>query len=160
MMSQTLQVVPTRWFRWEFAISQGSQPIAGIDISSWRERGELTVQGATFRVSREGALSGDFLLSSGEGVLARATKPSALRRSFVVRSGAKTYTLRARSAFRRSFVLLEDDREVGGISPDAIWSHRASANLPADLPMPVQVFLIWLAMLLWKREADSAATMS
>ena len=51
---QTLQVVPTRWFRWEFAISQGSQPIAGIDISSWRERGELTVQGTTFRVSREG----------------------------------------------------------------------------------------------------------
>jgi hypothetical protein len=150
-----LEVVPTGWFSWDFTISEGSRPVAEFDISWWRERGELTVQGSTFRVSREGMLSGDFLLESDRGILARATKPSVLRRSFTVQSGTKTYTLQARSAFRRSFVLLDDDREVGAIAPHSAWTRRASANLPTDMPLPVQVFLVWLTLLLWKRESDS-----
>jgi hypothetical protein len=150
-----LEVVPTRWFSWDFTISEGSRPVAEFDISWWRERGELTVHGSTFRVSRERMLSGDFLLESDRGILARATKPSALRRSFTVRHGAKTYTLQARSVFRRSFVLLDNDREVGSIAPRTGWTRRASASLPTDMPLPVQVFLVWLTLLLWKRESDS-----
>jgi hypothetical protein len=152
-----LQIVPTRWFSWDFTVSRGSQPVAAIDMSCWRERGELTVEGRRFRVSREGLLSGAFRLESGDEVVARATKPSILRRSFVVRHGSKTYTLRPRSAWRRSFVLLDGDREVGTIAPTSAWTRRASADLPADVPAPVQMFLIWLAVLLWKRESESVA---
>jgi hypothetical protein len=118
------------------------------------------VQGASFRVSREGRLNGDFLLESDRGVVARATRPSVLRRSFAVQHGSKTHTLRAQSMFRRSFALLEGDREIGAITRDGVWSRHASANLPADMPLPVQVFLIWLAVLLWKRESDAASAAS
>lgn len=155
-----LQIAPLRWFSWDFRVFEESQAVADIDISWWRERGELTVRGGTFRVSRTGMLSGDFLLESGTGIVARATKPSFLRRSFVVQHEAKTYTLRARSSFRRSFVLLEGDREVGAIVPDGFWTRRASANLPGEVALPVQVFLIWLAVLLWKREAEAATAAS
>jgi hypothetical protein len=153
----TLEIVPTNWFSWNFTVSQQSRPIAGFDISWWRERGSLTVEGKTYPVSREGMMSGDFVLESDRGILARATKLSALRRSFTVVSGAKTYTLRAKQAFRRSFVLLDGDREIGRIAPESAWGRRASANLPADVPLPVQVFLVWLTVLLWKRDSDAAA---
>jgi hypothetical protein len=152
-----LRIVPHRWFSWDFTVSQGSQAVAEIDISWWRERGELTVQGARFRVSRQGMMSGDFLLESDRGVVARATKPSVMRRLFVVQHEAKTYTLRARSVLGRSFVLLDAEREVGTIAPAGVWSRRADVDLPAEIPLPVQVFLIWLAVLMWKREADSAS---
>ena len=155
-----LRIVPARWFSWDFNVSQGLHPVADIDISWWRERGQVTVQGTPFRVSRQGMLSGDFLLESDRGVVARATKPSVLRRSFDVQHESKTYTLQAQSALRRSFVLLEGGREVGNISPDGFWTRRASATLPSDMPLPVQVFLIWLAVLLWKRESDSASATS
>jgi hypothetical protein len=153
-----LEILPTSWFSWDFTISQGASPIADFGISWWRERGKLTVQGHTFRVYRENMLNGDFVLESERGILARATKPSALRRSFTVQSGAKTYIWRARSAFRRPFVLLEDDREVGAISTRGAWTRRASARFPGDIPLPVQVFLVWLSVLLWKRDSDAAAT--
>jgi hypothetical protein len=155
-----LQIAPVRWFSRDFTVSDGPQRIADIYISWWRERGELTVNGRTFRVSREGMFSGDFVLESTDGVVARASKPSALRRSFVVTHGTAVYTLQAASAFRRRFVLLADDREVGEIAPAGFWSRRATANLPEALPLPVRVFLIWLTVILWKREEEAAATAS
>jgi hypothetical protein len=153
-----LRIVPQRWFSWDFTVSQGSELVAEIDISWWRERGELTVQGATFSVSRQGMMSGDFLLESDRGVLARATKPSMMRRLFLVQHDATTWTLRPRSVLGRTFVLLDGEREVGRITPAGLWSRRANVDLPARVPLPVQVFLIWLTVLMWKREADAASS--
>ena len=153
-----LRIAPQRWFSWDFTVSQGSEPVAEIDISWWRDRGELTVQGASFRVSRQGMMSGDFLLESDRGVMARATKPSMMRRLFVVQHEATTYTLRPRSVLGRTFVLLDGEREVGSITPAGLWSRRANVDLPARIPLAVQVFLIWLTVLMWKREAEAART--
>jgi hypothetical protein len=153
-----LRIVPQRWFSWDFTVSQGSELVAEIDISWWRERGELAVQGESFSVSRQGMMSGDFLLESGRGVMARATKPSMMRRLFLVQHDATTWTLRPRSVLGRTFVLLDGEREVGRITPAGLWSRRANVDLPARVPLPVQVFLIWLTVLMWKREADAASS--
>jgi hypothetical protein len=153
-----LTIEPKRWFSWDFTVSQGTRAIADIDISWWRERGELTIEGRTFRVTRDGMIGGDFVLESSDGVVARATKPSLFRRAFVVTHGAKTWTLEPTSMFRRALTLRDGGRDAGEIAPRGAWSRRASARLPDEAPLPVQVFLIWLAVLLWKRESDAAAS--
>ena len=38
-----------------------------------------------------------------------------------------------------------------------MWSRRATAMLPDTLPLPVRLFVLWLAVLVWKRDADAAA---
>jgi hypothetical protein len=57
-------------------------------------------------------------------------------------------------------VLLVDEREVGEIAPASLWSRRATARFPDTLALPMQVFLLWLAVLLWKRDSDAAAASS
>ncbi len=136
----------------------GPQAVGNIDISCWREKALLTVQGVDYRVYREGLMSGDFILASGESVLARAKKPSALRRTFIIEHGGRHYTLRAKSAFQRAFELLDGDRVVGSVSPRGIFTRRAAVDLPEDMPLFVKVFIIWLAVILWKRESDAAVT--
>jgi hypothetical protein len=152
-----LQAIPKRWFSWDFTVLQGSTPLADIDMSLWREKGVLTVQGKTYQVYREGLVSGDFVLKSPESVVARATKPSAFRRSFLIEHAGKQYMLRAKSAFRRGFVLLDGQREIGSLSPEGFCTRRSAIVLPEGLPVPVKVFIIWLAVILWKREAESGA---
>jgi hypothetical protein len=152
-----LTAIPKHWFTWDFTVHEGSQAIAEIDVSWWREKGTLTIQGQDYRVYREGVMSGYFVLESAGSVLARAEKPSAFRRTFLVEHAGRQYTLQAKSAWRRAFVLLQGSEEVGGIAPLGIFSRRASVDFPESLPLPVRVFLLWLAVLLWKREADSAA---
>jgi len=151
-----LKVIPKSWFSWDFVITEGASPIADIDVSWWREKGVLTVRGSRYDVYREGMMSGAFILESSGSILARAEKPSAFRRSFELEYGKKLYILRAESAFGRKFVLIEGDREVGWLSPNGVFTRQATSDLPEEIPLPVQVFMIWLVVILWKRESDSA----
>ena len=151
-----LELVPKSWFSWDFAALEASQPVAEIDISWWREKGVLTVQGASYPVYREGLASGDFLLESAGSVLARAQKPSAFRRSFLVEHAGKQYTLRAKSAFRRAFILLDGSEEVGSVCPEGIFTRRSKVDLPESLPLPVKIFIVWLTVILWKRDSEAS----
>jgi len=102
-------------------------------------------------------MCGAFILESSGSIMARAEKPSAFRRSFIIDYRDKQYTLRAASALRRSFLLLDGDIKIGSLSPEGIFTRRTSVDLPAELPLPVKVFIIWLTVILWKRDSNSAA---
>lgn len=43
------------------------------------------------------------------------------------------------------------------MTPEGILTRRAAVTLPLDLPLPVRVFIIWLAVIQWRRDDDSAA---
>ena len=154
-----LTAIPKHWFSWDFTVMEGAQPVGDIDVSCWREKGVVTVEGTDYRVYREGLMSGDFILASNDKVLARARKPSAFRRAFTIQYADKQSTRsRAKSAFRRAFELLDRDRKVGSLSPRGVFTRRAAVDLPENMPLSVKVFIIWLAVIIWKRESDSAAT--
>jgi hypothetical protein len=38
-----------------------------------------------------------------------------------------------------------------------VWTREATADLPRDWPMPIKAFVIWLVIVLWKRDAQSSA---
>jgi hypothetical protein len=152
-----LKMIP-KPFSWTFSVMDGSESVAhAVDRSWWADKGELTVEGVTYTARREGVMSGAFLLESTAGVVARATKPSALRRSLIVEHSGRQYTLRAASALRREFVLLDGSTRIGSLSPEGIFTRRAAVDLPSTLPLTVRVFIIWLAAMLWKHEAAAGA---
>ena len=124
-----LIAIPKRWFSWDFDVNDGAQTVAEIDVSRWREKGVLRVQGADYRVYREGLMSGDFILESAGSVLARAEKPSALRRAFIIKYADTHYTLQAESAFRRASELLRGGRKIGALSPKGMFTRRATVDL-------------------------------
>jgi hypothetical protein len=154
-----LQLEPTRLFGWSFTVAEDGQPLGTIDITAWRERGTLTTAaGQTFAIIRKGFVSSDFRLESGGTLVATATKPSVFRREFTVTFSGRTLRLRPRSAWGRALSLEEGEREVGGVAPRRLWSRRATAALPDTLPLPVRLFVLWLAVLVWKRDDDAAAS--
>jgi hypothetical protein len=152
-----LELEPTRWFSWAFTVADDGQPLGTIDISAWRERGELTVAGQTFGIARKGFIASDFRLEAGGSTVATATRPSVLRREFAVTFSGRTLRVRPRSAWSRALMVQEGDREVGAVTPRSLWSRRATATLPDTLPVPVRMFVLWLALLIWKRDDDAAA---
>ena len=150
-----LQIVPTHWYSWDVTVTDESRRVADIAMSWWREKGALTIEGATYRLYREAPMSGDFVLEHAGSVLARAEKPSVFRREFVIRHAGREYTLRRRSLFRREFVLLDGSRHVGSIAPTGAFTRKAAADLPHDLPLPVRMFIVWLTVISWRRERNS-----
>jgi hypothetical protein len=151
-----LHAAPTGLFTWDYTVYEDDTPIAFIDMSWWRERGEVQIAGVTFQVYRESLLAGRFVLQSGDQVLARAEKPSAFFRAFTVEADGRRMELRALSWWTRSFGLFEGGRQVGSIRPKGWLTRKAVINLPSDLFLPVRVFLFWLVLILWRRAAQSS----
>jgi hypothetical protein len=152
-----LTMVPQRWYSWDFTVTSGERRVAVLDLAVWRERATIMIGDVTHRVFRERAMSGDFLIEAGGRELARATKPSCFRDTMIVHYGGREYTLRKPSIWRRTFVLMDGERQIGSIAPESMWSRRATAEFPQEWPTPITLFVIWLVIVLWKRDAESAA---
>jgi hypothetical protein len=160
-----LTIIPRTWYSWDFAVVEDGRQWAFMDLSKWREKGVLTIDGVEHRVYREGMMSGDFLLERDGAVLVRASKPSAFFNTLTVGYQGREYTLKKRSAWRRTFVVLAPvgeagsalGGEVGSLVPTGALTRKADVDLPEDWPLHLRVFVIWLAIIMWKREADSAA---
>ena len=142
----------THWYSNDFTVREAERHLAHADVSSWAEKGVLTIGGVAHRVYREGLSHGDYLLERDGRVLARATKPSAFRNRILIRHDDRTYELDKRSFWTRTFVVRSGGTEVGVIALTSVWRRDATATLPEQWPLPLKIFAIWLATILWKRE--------
>jgi len=153
----TLEFFPNRTLSIRhYTLTRDGAEIGQIDCGGVRQPATLTVGGATYNPVSEGALRPKFHLDAGGTRIANVELAGTLFRRFVVHAGAKTCTLKVASWFGRSFVLTENDVEVGRIARSGFFTARCRAELPNDLPLPVQAFLIWLVLITWRRQAVTA----
>jgi hypothetical protein len=54
-------------------------------------------------------------------------------------------------------VLFDGPSEIGSIAPEGFLTRRAEASFPEELPLAIKVFMIWLVIILWKRNSDSGS---
>jgi hypothetical protein len=151
-----LRIRPKSWVSWDFIVERNGQPLTLIDMAWVREAAEVEIGGVACRFYRKGML-GDFVMEVDGQPVVRATKPSAFTRRFRVTYQGHSYILQAASPFTRRFVLLDGEQEIGQVKTDNPFSRKASVTFPDDVPAEVQVFLIWLVVLLWKRAAAAAS---
>jgi hypothetical protein len=149
-------LVPKAWYSWDFSVTAGGRTIARFDLSSWRERGAITIDGVEYRAFRE-SLLGDFVIARGSQTLARATKTSAFTNTMIVRYDGREYTLRKQAWWRRTFVVLDGERQIGSIAPTGWCTRHAAVDLPSRWPLHLQAFVIWLALILWRRESHAGS---
>jgi hypothetical protein len=147
---------PRSWLSWDFTLAKDGKSLADIDLSSWREKGNLIVANSPYRVYREGICSGAFVLESNGAVVARAYKPSAWTRRLVIEVGGVQFELKPLSAFTRGFRLLQGEKTIGTLSAARMWNRKMNVELPEDIPLLTRAFVVWLAVLLWRRDAAAA----
>jgi hypothetical protein len=152
-----LKVIPKAW-SYAFSVMDGTKPLAqAVNLSWWRDKGELRIQDEIYTARRD---KSSYILESAAGVLARAERPRKWFREFVIEHMGHLYTLRAKSAFGRQFVLLEGSTQVGSVSPEGLFTRKAVVDLPQAFPLFLQVFIIWLVMTLWRHDEMSGAAVS
>jgi hypothetical protein len=153
-------------FSRNFSVWRDGAVIAEVDLSWLWARGVVTTGGQTYALAYEGIPQRSFTLSTGQGsytlrwggrVLARARKASALCRAFAIDLAGRGLELRALSARGRRFGLIENGSQVGSIGPTGWSGRKAEIDLPDDIPLPVQVFLFWLVVVLWRQAASRGA---
>ena len=155
---RTLLLTPTHWLTWDFRVTADGREIAIIDRDWFRERASFSIDGRSFGIRKTSLLRSNFVLEDNGTLVAEATKPSAFRRTFHVTAGGKQLTLRAVSALRREFHLFDGAAWIGRIRPLSAFRRKATAEFPETMPLEVQLFVTFLVLVLWKRQADRAAS--
>lgn len=153
-----LRVVPDGWFSYDFTVfDRSGTPIAQADLANWRETAKLKVRGTHYEAHHKGWRSKEFVLVKEDGrVVTLAGKPSAWKDRLIFEHSGSRYELRKESAWRSAFILSRDGVGlVGSIWRKGFFKREWTADLPEELPLEVRVFVVWLAVVLWKR-ADSA----
>jgi len=150
-----LEAKPRSWFSWDYRVLDAGREVGGFNLAWLREGGALLVGAEKCPVRREG-LWGDWILDWRGREVARATKPSSWSRRFLVRFGGREIELVPPHVFTRSFAAREGGRTVGEIAPAGIFTRRTRIDLPSDVPLPVQVFMLFLVILMWRRAAQSS----
>lgn len=155
-LGELILMEPRGWFSWDYDLIQGGELLTGISLAWLREKGEFTLGGQSFSLFRDGP-AGPFILSDSSGqVLAKGVKPSFLRRRFELERDGHGYLLEADSPFSNTFSLMEGAAVIGTIRCRRLLSWRGEARLSPDLPLPFRIFVLWLVIILWKREAQGA----
>lgn len=104
-------------------------------------------------------MSGAFFLARGEEAIVKAEKPSAFRSEFEIQMGDQTIVLMQPSVWKTAYELRMGDAVIGRIDKAGRLSRKATIELPADWPLPLQLFVFWLVQLMWNRgDAATAAT--
>jgi hypothetical protein len=148
-----LEAVPKNIFANGFFLQERDMLLGEIDSSIWREKAQLEIEQGTYLLYREGYFSGAFLLERDGTAVARALKPSAIYNTFEVEEpDSRHLVLRKLSVLNRRFGLFDGETQIGTIYPVHAFTRRTQIDLPADLPLPVRVFLFWLVFIIWNRE--------
>jgi len=94
-------------------------------------------------------------LLAGEETVAQATKTSPLFSKTCVETAERELKLDAVSLFTRRFVVSEEGRNIGSISPLHPFTRASAIELPSFLGLPEQAFLFVLSLLLRQRRTRS-----
>jgi hypothetical protein len=152
-----LTLIPKSWFSWDFRVTDNSGDIALIDRHWFREDASFSINGRSFDVRRTSLVRGTFALEHAGVTVAEARKPSSFRRAFDITTATDHYRLEAANIFGRAFVLSHDGIPVGGVRPTSFIGRSATAQFPERLPREIQLFIVFLVLVLWRRAADAAA---
>jgi hypothetical protein len=150
-----LEARPVGIFSRDFDIEAAGQRIATLHVSRWKEAAALAFEGRSYKLYREGVLSGAFLLELEGQVVARAVKPSVFRSRFELELDSRSYSLERASVFGKTFRLSAGDAGGGTIQRAALFTRKTAIDLPPDWPIPVQVFAFWLVLVIWNRQRRS-----
>jgi hypothetical protein len=130
--------------------------VGGFRGSAWREHGDIVVGRERLGFRRHGGRR--FTLESPSGVLATAVKPSRWSGRWEITLGDRTYELAKRSLMSRTVEVRGRGQVLGEVRPKGVFGGNAAVELPAELPVPVQVFVIAVVLTLWRRDETAGAS--
>jgi len=140
------------FFKRSYELTERGSRVADLaDIK--REGCDFTVGGHSYRIRRE--RSKRFFLDGPGGEAAVAERDGGRR--WRISSPAGSFELVKPSMWRSPWELQANGRAVGRIEHAGGFGRLSKAELPAEIPRELQVFVFYVVLMTWEREASAAA---
>lgn len=150
----TLQATKASIWKNRYDISQDGRAVARWQASTWKTGGSLELDGQRYTVS--GNMWGSTYGMAREDGTPVATANHVGRKRWTVESEGRSYELQRASWWSQEQQLCSGGQPRGSIKRTSMWRSDATAELP-DLPLPVQVFILVVALSMWDSSAAASA---
>jgi hypothetical protein len=139
-------------FRREYEVSSDGTQVTSL-TGGRRESCEFSVADKAYRVERVDRRR--FRLIAADGHVATAERRSG--REWVIQAATGNLTLVKPSLWRSGWEIRQRGSTRGEIRHDGAFKRTFSAGVPADVPMPVAIFALYVALAIFERQAAAAA---
>lgn len=154
------QIIPQGPFSRHFDLHRGGQLVVTLHRSFWTEACEFTIAGHAFAIRRVSLWKDGFQLFAGDQSVCEV-KRHFWSRSFELTADLEgtreKWLLRPTGWFTRDYQMLAGEREVGRrevgtIRPTGLFTRQRVADFADEVPLPVQIFAIFLVIVAAQRQ--------
>ncbi|MBM2812819.1 MAG: hypothetical protein HW416_3578, partial [Chloroflexi bacterium] len=119
--------------------------VARINMSWIRNRAEIELGRTTHYAYAETIIADSFVLES-DGLMVARAEPN--MSGITIRYGNLNYALEGLGFLGMGFhdQLRDERRRLGFVKRAGFFTRRAIAELPIEAPVPLRLFIIWLAL--------------
>lgn len=139
-------------FRREYDIYADGEQVTSL-VGGRRESCEFSLAGNDYRIEKVDRRH--FRLTGPQGQEAVAERQTS--REWRVHAKSGNLILAKPSIWRSSWELRQRGTTRGEIRQDGAFKRTYSAGIPADVPLPVGVFALYVVLVIFERQASAAA---
>ncbi len=137
-----------------YRLAADGRPVADWDAKMWRSGGDFVLDGRHYAV-RGNFWGSRFTMTDDAGV-AVASADRVGRKRWTVEAGGQTYEFRRVSLWNDAQELYNAAGPIGAVRRTSVWRGNVTADLPG-LPMPVQIFVVGVVIMMWEAQSAGAA---
>ena len=132
--------------------------VATLRASNWREAATAEIGGQPWAFAREGRTIVGRWAAEPEGTARLRARPTSWwKGTWVLDLEGTTVDMEIASRWKGTRRYLAAGRRVAESGKTGWWSGRPTLDTDAELPLHHQVFLLWLELVLQRRDAAAAA---
>jgi hypothetical protein len=141
----------------EYVATADGVVVAELNRSVWGTRGEMTVQGHRLKLEKQGVFKNTFTLKYDDTPILEVRQPSSFRSRLFFTHEGREFEMRNKAWYSQTMIVQADGIGLGSIRRTGMLSNGAVIELPASLPVAVQVLLGWIAIARWDEAAAAAS---
>lgn len=134
-------------------VCRGDQPVTSFDFVRWSP---FSLDGQEYMAKATSVLGVSFSLYRGDEVIIVEKTTSLLTGAQQIEHGGRTWLMKPANYFGKTLNVLSDrGTKLGAIVPARYFVPLSdiTIELPEDVPILVQVFMLWLAVKSWTTNA-------
>jgi hypothetical protein len=156
-IGQQWEIVPQGIFSRHYDLKHRGEIVASLRMSLWTEGCDFTIAGHQFAIRRVSLWKDGFQLFAGDQSVCEVKRGFWSRR-FELSAIEEKWVLQPAGWFTRNYQLLRGDCVVGSIRPVGWFTRKRIADFADEVPPPVQVFAIFLVLVVSQRQQRHSAT--
>ena len=156
MADTTLHIEAEGLLSTDYEIRRSDRLVARIDMARMRSAGQIEAGTASYSARPERLFSGNYVMERDGSRVARAERSGWLRPAYAVRGADRMLMLRPSGMLSRRYRILHGDRPIGSIAREGFFGRSATAVFDENVPEEMQLFLIFLALLRWRKQRQAS----